>query len=294
MKSYNEIANNVFERREHYETQKKKNRKIVVQTAAPICCICLIAVLGFGAWKSGVFGEKQMQTAEDSLIVGEKDWYGPGEEDPTGKANTQESPFEDSNVLVGGGSYSSETESSMSKSVAIGIGFSEKEIEDYIQKNSQNLLQIIKTEYSFEINSVWINKKGYCHASCDNGNKVNLNYVTLPILVNKEIYASVTLVKTDEGGIIETVNIGGDTWKNYNSIILANPETPIVFAYLPNAMGEIMISPDNTAINPVDGKIQDPIAVLNPDINWYELLKTEYNTVSGEQILNPNNNAVIL
>ncbi len=83
MKNYNEIANSVFERREQYETEKKQKRKMIVRTVAPICSVCLVALLGFGAWQSGIIKKTPLQTAEDSVIIGEKDWYGPGEERTT-------------------------------------------------------------------------------------------------------------------------------------------------------------------------------------------------------------------
>ncbi len=265
MKSYEEIADRVLERREQFEKEKKKKRKLIIGTATPICCVCLVVLLGFGVGQSDIFNKQPVQVDGN-----------------TGSNGTA------------GSAPKVEATGSISKAVATGVGISEEEIADYISKNSQNLLQIIEMEYSFEIETVWINKKGYYHASCDNDNKVNLDCVTLPILVNGEIYASVTLIKASEGDIIETINIGGNTWGNYNSTIFSNPETDIVFAYLPNAIGEIMIFPDNTAVNAVDGKKQKPIAMLNPDINWYEMLKTEYNTVNGKELLNPDNNVVIL
>ncbi len=83
MKNYKEIADSVFERREKYETEKKIKRKKVVRTLTPICCVCLVALIGFGAWQGGLFDKKPVQTLEDAVIPGIKDWYGPGEEEPT-------------------------------------------------------------------------------------------------------------------------------------------------------------------------------------------------------------------
>ncbi len=82
MKSYNEIANSVFERREQYQIRQKKKRRILTRTLTPICCICLVALLAIGTWHGGLFEKAPIQTADDSVIQGEKDWYGPGEEVP--------------------------------------------------------------------------------------------------------------------------------------------------------------------------------------------------------------------
>ncbi len=95
MKNYKEIANSVFERREQYETEKIKKRKIIKRTVTPICCVCLVALLGFGVWQSGLLKKQPIQSAEDSVIIGEKDWYGPGEDEPAVDTNTQK-PFDNS------------------------------------------------------------------------------------------------------------------------------------------------------------------------------------------------------
>ncbi len=85
MKNYNEMANNVFERRDQYEINKKHKRKILTQTLTPICCVCLVLLLGIGFWQGDFIGTKPpIQTADDSVIPGEKDWYGPGESEPSG------------------------------------------------------------------------------------------------------------------------------------------------------------------------------------------------------------------
>ncbi len=88
MKNYNEMANNVFERRDQYETSKKHKRKILTRTLTPVCCLCLVMLLGIGLWKGGMFTPTPPQTAGDSVIPGEKDWYGPGESEPSD--NSQE------------------------------------------------------------------------------------------------------------------------------------------------------------------------------------------------------------
>ncbi len=89
MKNCNEMVNSLLERREQYETEKIKKRKRLTRTLTPICCLCLVALLGLGARQGGWFEKQPIQTAEDAVIPGTKDWYGPGEEKPTTTANTQ-------------------------------------------------------------------------------------------------------------------------------------------------------------------------------------------------------------
>ncbi len=75
MKSYNEIANSVFERRNQYEIKQKKKRKILTRTLTPIFCVYLVALLGIGVWHGDFFEKTPIQTADDPVIQGEKDWY---------------------------------------------------------------------------------------------------------------------------------------------------------------------------------------------------------------------------
>lgn len=77
MKNYNEVANSVFERRDKYEIEKKNRRRFIAKTVTPICCICLVALLGVGVWQGGLFENKSTQIAKDSIYPGEVDHYGP-------------------------------------------------------------------------------------------------------------------------------------------------------------------------------------------------------------------------
>lgn len=62
MKSYTEMAQNVLARRDAYFEEQKRHRK---QLATALFCFCLVAALGVGAWKSGVF-----QTPEPAALSG--------------------------------------------------------------------------------------------------------------------------------------------------------------------------------------------------------------------------------
>ncbi len=79
MKTYNEMVESLQERRQQFEAQKKKRNKLIARMAASFGCVCLVALLGIGMWYGGVFESKPVQTLDDSVIPGMKDWYGPGE-----------------------------------------------------------------------------------------------------------------------------------------------------------------------------------------------------------------------
>ena len=73
MKNCDEMVNSLFERREEYVAQQRKRRKVVTCTITSMCCLCLVALLGFGVWKVGVFDTSSQQTTQDTLYPGIKD-----------------------------------------------------------------------------------------------------------------------------------------------------------------------------------------------------------------------------
>ena len=74
MKNYNEMANDVLRRIGEHETEQRNRRKTVSRIVTPLCCFCLVALLGFGMWQGGVFNTTPPdQTLEDALYPGIKD-----------------------------------------------------------------------------------------------------------------------------------------------------------------------------------------------------------------------------
>ena len=74
MKNYDEITNDLLERRDQYETEQRNKRKVMKRAIMPICCFCLVALLGIGLWQGNFFNSKPPITLDDSTIIGEKDW----------------------------------------------------------------------------------------------------------------------------------------------------------------------------------------------------------------------------
>ena len=64
MKNYDELTNDLLARRDCYVAAQKQKRKNLV---ASLCCVCFVALLGFGLWKSDVF-----RSAPPASISGSK------------------------------------------------------------------------------------------------------------------------------------------------------------------------------------------------------------------------------
>ena len=74
MKNSEEMVNSLLERREQYNAEQKRKRSIITRTVTSMCCVCLIALLGFGMWQGGMFNTTPPdQTVEDALYPGIKD-----------------------------------------------------------------------------------------------------------------------------------------------------------------------------------------------------------------------------
>lgn len=79
MKNCDEMVNSLLERRDRYVAEQKRKRTMIIRTATSMCCVCLVALLGFGVWQGGMFDTTPPITAEDSPNTGEKDYIEPNE-----------------------------------------------------------------------------------------------------------------------------------------------------------------------------------------------------------------------
>ena len=73
MKNYNEMANDVLRRIGEHETEQRNKRKILNRVIMPICCFCLVALLGIGLWQSDLFKTIPPIDSGESSTVMEED-----------------------------------------------------------------------------------------------------------------------------------------------------------------------------------------------------------------------------
>ena len=63
MKNYNEIANDLFERRDKCIAEQKARRKTITRITTSVCSFILVALLGIGVWQSGLFNYRGFDRA---------------------------------------------------------------------------------------------------------------------------------------------------------------------------------------------------------------------------------------
>lgn len=66
MKNSDEMFQSLLERRKQYITWQRRRRKAFIRAATPVCCLCLIALIGVGVWRfgssKGLYYEKDKYT----------------------------------------------------------------------------------------------------------------------------------------------------------------------------------------------------------------------------------------
>lgn len=73
MKNYEQITNDLLERRDRYVTEQRKKKKRLAVTAATVCCMCLAVLMGLGFHNGGRLNSVPEQTVNDALYPGIKD-----------------------------------------------------------------------------------------------------------------------------------------------------------------------------------------------------------------------------
>ena len=95
MKNYDELTNDLLERRDRYVADQKKKRKRVMGIATALCCFCLVALLGFGMWQGGMFNTTPPdQTLEDALYPGIKDNF------DESKGESPDNPYANNKIVI--------------------------------------------------------------------------------------------------------------------------------------------------------------------------------------------------
>lgn len=64
MKNYDELTKDLLARRDRYVAEQKRKRKTLVTS---LCCVCIVALLGFGLWKSGIFRSAPPATGDQTI-----------------------------------------------------------------------------------------------------------------------------------------------------------------------------------------------------------------------------------
>lgn len=129
MKSYDELTNNLLERRDAYVAEQRKKRKTAMNIATSLCCFCMVVLLGFGAWNSGLFNELPLnqtpdETIGDALYPGIKDTF----DDKNGESATN--PAANNKIVI------HNVSSRISSDMAINLG-----VDDFLKMTKDEIIE---------------------------------------------------------------------------------------------------------------------------------------------------------
>ena len=135
MKSYDELTNSLLERRDTYLAEQRKRRKTMVNIATSLCCFCMVVLLGFGAWNSGLFNklpldETPNETIGDTLYPGIKDTF----DDKNGESATN--PAANNKIVI------HNVSSGISSDMAICLG-----IDDFLKMTREEIIEYYGVDF---------------------------------------------------------------------------------------------------------------------------------------------------
>lgn len=141
MKSYEEVADAVFERREAYISEKAKKMKMVKRTVSAVSCFCLAVLLGVGVWQSGMLDTSSPAPAEggSAVTAGET-------------AGTMNSSVNYSSLLLSGGQLDHEIVSQFSGSLTTDIAaFDERFLSDCCAVLEGTITNMYPKQYAYDV-----------------------------------------------------------------------------------------------------------------------------------------------
>ena len=83
MKNIDETVSTVLDRIGQYHEHQKRKKEIIVRTVTPLCCLCIIAAIGFAVWGQGKTPDAPQFTMEQPLSTTAPTVTTPGVTEPT-------------------------------------------------------------------------------------------------------------------------------------------------------------------------------------------------------------------
>lgn len=228
MKSYNEIADELFLRRDKYFKEKERRRKIIYKVCTAAGCFAVCGVLVLGAYFNHQIISQGEFSPIDSSITDGKD-----NGDGISNGNAVSVPISNSSIKV------------------TGEEIKDEEVKEYFQENKDRIISVYSDDNEDE-NSIKISDQGYFHITYteddENNFEIKQNYRDYLVYSERELVGIVTLYK-EKGKIYDTPSVGGKWFENYDAFLKSHTGEKLLYIYV--GMTEIIITPDNTCYNPL-------------------------------------------
>lgn len=149
-----------------------------------------------------------------------------------------------------------------------GSAFSEKEINQVIQKEKEFLLEI------FPGSALYVPTKGYYHVRTDTS-QIDLNFTMLPIIQDDYIVGNMTLHRNEDGDIERSLSMGEERESVLNTLLKTKDKAALLYSLY----SAYAITEDNMVYT-IYGV--EPNQIVDAE-NIFNAYSTQYNTIlSGE------------
>ena len=261
MKNYNEIAENVLNRRDEYIESRRLKRKKQMRITAFAGCFAAAVLAAFSIGYGGMNKEKPLPEVESS--VSETDENKAAENTSkdevfvqfTEPTTTENQTVPDEGLFSSGGEITGiwcipalpfDRDFELT-----GELITDEEAKAYFDENGESIISSLASS-GVSADSIRIEEKGYCHVSYDGTEgkcfEIRQNYRDYLVYNGDELAAIITLRK-DNGEIYNTPSFGAKWFENYNSYLREHKGEKLVYVYA--SWFEIIIAPDNTYFNPM-------------------------------------------
>lgn len=145
-----------------------------------------------------------------------------------------------------------------------GSAFSEKEINQVIQKEREFLLEL------FPGSALYIPIKGYYHVRTDTS-QIDLNFTMLPIIQNEYIVGNMTLHRNEDGDIERSLSMGEERDSVLNTLLKTKNKVALLYSLY----SAYAITDDNMVYT-IYGA--EPNQIVDAE-NIFNAYSTQYNTM---------------
>lgn len=271
MKNSNEMVNSLFERRDIYIAEQNAKRKSTLKIAVSVCSLCLVALAGFGVWKSGTGAAKSAIQPSGTPSTAQID---NGKNDiPTTNTPQNETPSVDGDGIgYGVGGFMIPALPQNNNITFTGEKITDDEAKAYFSENYVSIVGAFLAN-GVSADNIKISEHGYCHISYDGtegkGLEVRQNFRDYLVYNGDSLIAIMTLTK-ENGEISNTPSFGAPWFDSYNKYLQNHAGQELIYVYAANT--EIVIAPDGSYVNPIGYDVSD---YLNPVKNPYEWFYNE-------------------
>ena len=240
MKNSEEMMNDLIERREKYNAEQTLKRRTAMKIAVPVLSLCMVALIGFGVWQSGITGH----------VASDPDH---------GSAGTPGGSLPESNVIT-----------------HTGEKITDAEAKEYFDTYYSAIASTLKA-CGVPSDKLTISEKGYCHVkSNQEGLEVSDDFRDYLAYNDDELVSVITLTKSN-GIISYNPAFGSASYDDFEKLLHDYEGQTLIFIYADyvnddstvDLVIEMILTPDGKCFDMSGNDITEEMQWLINPYEWY-------------------------